>query len=423
MLSRKDVRTTGISGGCLVGALSGLLAVGFFGVLAGCEAPQPLNEPFAPPAADEPAYARPLPPGELALRRLDPSSYPDFSRAFNHRDGLVEAARQSLVYLSKPSSRRYFPYGVHTHRNVVESLERFIETVQEARSAAELDDLIRNRFDVYQSVGWDDRGTVFFTGYYTPIFEARLTRDSRFRYPLYRLPADLVKDVDGRTHGRRTADGRLVKYYSRAEIERDLLLAGTEIAWLSDPFEAYLVTIQGSAKLRLADGSQFSLAYAGNNGHEYASAGQAMIRDGLLSPNDMSVQAMQRVFRERPELVTQYCWQNPRTVFFTEGDGTPRGSLNVPVTARASLATDKSVFPRACVTFIETFVPSRSGEQVPVARFMFDQDTGGAIRAAGRADIYMGIGAAAGQIAGRTASEGRLYYLFAKDGFPSLMTD
>ncbi len=41
-------------------------------------------------------------------------------------------------------------------------------------------------------------------------------------------------------------------------------------------------------------------------------------------------------------------------------------------------------------------------------------DAGGAIRAPGRCDIYMGIGEEAGHLAGQTSQEGHLYYLFLK---------
>ncbi|MFH1730638.1 MAG: 3D domain-containing protein, partial [Planctomycetota bacterium] len=44
------------------------------------------------------------------------------------------------------------------------------------------------------------------------------------------------------------------------------------------------------------------------------------------------------------------------------------------------------------------------------------QDRGAAIRAPGRCDIYMGVGEEAGKLAGYTYNEGRLYYLFVKDG-------
>jgi membrane-bound lytic murein transglycosylase A len=46
---------------------------------------------------------------------------------------------------------------------------------------------------------------------------------------------------------------------------------------------------------------------------------------------------------------------------------------------------------------------------------MLDQDTGGAIRTAGRADVYLGSGDEAEQVAGATRSEGQLYYFFVKE--------
>jgi membrane-bound lytic murein transglycosylase A len=47
--------------------------------------------------------------------------------------------------------------------------------------------------------------------------------------------------------------------------------------------------------------------------------------------------------------------------------------------------------------------------------FALDQDTGGAIRAAGRCHVYMGVGDHVAELAGGTYREGRLYYLFIKD--------
>ena len=51
--------------------------------------------------------------------------------------------------------------------------------------------------------------------------------------------------------------------------------------------------------------------------------------------------------------------------------------------------------------------------------FALDQDTGGAIRAPGRCDVYMGQGSEAGLLAGQTYQEGRLFYLFLKDRYLS----
>jgi membrane-bound lytic murein transglycosylase A len=66
---------------------------------------------------------------------------------------------------------------------------------------------------------------------------------------------------------------------------------------------------------------------------------------------------------------------------------------------------------------IDAELPRRvsSGVQVlPFRGFVCDQDTGGAIRAPGRCDIYMGVGRQAQDLAGRTRQEGRLYYLMLK---------
>jgi membrane-bound lytic murein transglycosylase A len=119
----------------------------------------------------------------------------------------------------------------------------------------------------------------------------------------------------------------------------------------------------------------------------------------------------------------RYLWLNPRTTFFAERRGGPFGKLNVPVTAFATIATDKEVYPRAMPAFLVTLVPGSAGGgttpysgTVPFGGFMLDQDAGGAIRSAGRADIYMGVGPQAEQLAGAQLHPGRLYYLAVREG-------
>ena len=102
--------------------------------------------------------------------------------------------------------------------------------------------------------------------------------------------------------------------------------------------------------------------------------------------------------------------------------GSPRGSLNEPVTPMRTIATDKSIYPRACLAFLSTNVPGIGGRMAvdrKFSGFVLDQDTGGAIRAPGRCDVYMGVGDDAGRRAGQTYEEGKLYYLFLK---PSVLT-
>ena len=363
-------------------------------------------------------YDRPLPPGQLALRKItDPNRFPDFTQGWRDLDTLQAAIRKSQSYLAKPSSKQYFPYGDVNHDRAVKSLDTFLTLLDSGARSDEINGLVRAHFDVYESVGCDDRGTVLFTGYYTPIFDGSLTRTLQFRYPLYKAPVDLVKGPDGQTLGRREADGRIVSYPSRTTIEDSGMLRGQELVWLSDPFEAYIAHVQGSAKIRLPDGQLVTAGYAGNNGQEYQSVAKMLIADGKIPSDRMSLAAMIDYFKGHPEEVDRYVRRNPRYVFFQIGEGPPRGCLNEPVTAWRTIATDKSIFPRACLAFIATNLPQME-RGVVVARpwngFMLDQDAGGAIRAAGRCDVYMGVGDEAGQLAGQTYQEGRLYYLFLK---------
>lgn len=378
----------------------------------GCRT-EPEPEPVKPP------YDNPLPPGQSALRKItNPYEIPDFTMACLDLENLLDSILNSHRYLSKPSSKRFFPVGEITHSRAIESLEAFGELIKHRPKGAALNQAIRDNFDVYVSVGCDNCGTVLFTGYYTPIFEGSKWRDKQYRYPLYNKPPDLVKGPGGEILGRRTADGAIIQYPPRTVIESSQMFKGNELIWLTDPFEAYIAHVQGSAKIRLPNGILRTVGYAGNNGYEYRSISQQMVSDGVINKNQLSLAAMIDYFKRHQDQVAKYTGLNPRFVFFRELEGPPRGSLNEPVIAYRTIATDKSIFPRAGITYITTTLPKIQDGQIVnelYSGFALDQDTGGAIRAPGRCDVYMGVGDKAGRLAGQTYQEGKLYYLFLKD--------
>jgi membrane-bound lytic murein transglycosylase A len=372
----------------------------------------------------ETPYDKPLLPGQSALRKItDPYEIPDFTMACFDLSDMRTAIDRSLNYLSKPSSQQFFPLGDVTHKRAVDSLKAFADMMDSRLTPTSMNETIRARFDVYMSVGCDDNGTVLFTGYYTPIFDGSMTRTQRFEYPLYKMPEDLVKGPDGETLGRRGPTGVITQYPTRAEIESTKMLEGTELVWLSDPFEVYIAHVQGSAKIRLPDGKLITVGYAANNGHDYHSISKELVNDGRITSDQLSLAAMIDFFKNNPDLVDTYVWRNPRFVFFKVQDGEPRGSLNEEVIPLRTIATDKSIFPRGCLTFISTRLPMETGGTISneyYSGFALDQDTGGAIRAPGRCDVYMGIGEQAGRLAGQTYQEGKLYYLFLKSAEPGL---
>jgi len=367
---------------------------------------------------EAPQYDRQLPPGQYALRKItDPAMIPDISLACYDTVDLRKGIDHSLSYLSKPSSRQFFPMGDITHEQAVASLRAMSDLLDQGLRGKNLQSMILSKFDFYQSVGCDNKGTVLFTGYYTPIFDGSLTPDARFKYPLYKQPDDLVKGPNGEILGRKLAGGAIMPYPSRREIDQTGMLKGQEAAWMADPFEVYIAHVQGSARLRLPDGKQATMGYAANKGHEYNSVAQEMIRDRLVPASGMSLKTMIDYFKSHPDKIDTYVYRNPRYVFFRVDQGDPRGSLNEPVIPMRTIATDKSIYPRACLGFLKTVLPRPAGYRIvkaPYTGFVLDQDTGGAIRAPGRCDVYMGVGDQAGEMAGQVYEEGQLYYLFLK---------
>ncbi|MFK7960294.1 MAG: MltA domain-containing protein [Phycisphaerales bacterium] len=369
-----------------------------------------------------PEYARPLPPGAPSLEPGDRTlARTRLAEAFDARDGkLIDAIDASLRWFAAPSSQRAFPFTTGdltvSHERAKASTEALRTIVIDAADGASFADEVLRQFEVWDSVGWDGSGDVLFTGYYAPEFPASRTRTARFSAPLHGRPEDLVTDpVSGTPLGRRTSAGT-VPYFTRAEINAGDLMAGREIAWLENELDAYLVHVNGSAKLMLDDGDVIYVGYDGKTDRPYASLGRAMIRDGLLGESGASIPAIRRVFRRQPEAVTALMNENESFVFFTEygGGSWPSGSLGVKVHAGASVATDKAVFPRGGPVLVDTMRRTFSGGAEPYVRLMLDQDTGGAITAPGRADLFMGTGAAAGILAGEQAAIGGLSYLLLR---------
>jgi membrane-bound lytic murein transglycosylase A len=197
-------------------------------------------QPPKPPQAIN--YSQELPPGELALRKLSPDQYPDFSGAVTmfNLPRLDGAIGHSLAYLATPSSQHFFPYQDITHDRAAASLVALKKLIDiELQSPANdggrrFDSAIRSQFDVYQSIGALDpntgnyTGDVLFTGYFTPTYDASLTRTGPFQYPLYKRPADLVVDPDGLHAHRHLADGSDVPCYTRRQIETGHAMDGND---------------------------------------------------------------------------------------------------------------------------------------------------------------------------------------------------
>lgn len=361
-----------------------------------------------------PDYGSPLAEGAPALLPLGPNEkIPDLAHEWEARDAILPALENSLAWTRREHAKQFFPIAGIDHARALASLERFKELLSQSYGPEDFQKSIEREFQVYKSAGWNGRGGgVLFTGYCTPILQGSLQPDDQHRYPLYRLPKDLVKGRDGGVLGWETPQGRRPQYPSRAAIEASGMLKGQELVWLADPLDAYIAHVNGSAFVQLPDGSMFRVGYAGKNGRTYTSLGKELEGDGVIPRGEASLRTIRAwAASASAEDLHDYLNRNQSYVFFTPIEGNPHGSLDVEVTGGRSLATDKSLFPRGAIVFASA--PKDDGT---INRILFDQDTGGAIRTAGRADVYLGIGPEAEERAGRTKLEGQLYYFFLKQG-------
>jgi len=337
------------------------------------------------------------------------------------RQALLASIDNSLRYLQTGDAaaayERYPVPGI-TRDRVIRSLERFRQLVLTSQSPEELESAVKREFAFYQSVGKDGKGNVLFTAYYEPIYPASRVPTVEYRYPIYRLPADFTRW----RHPNPT----------RAQLEgKDGLLGaksplrGLELAWMRHRLESFLVHIEGSARLLLTDGSEMTVGFAGKTDYPYTSVGRELAKDGKLPLKGMTLPIMSRYFNQHPYELSSYLPRVRGFVFFKETNGAPAmGSINVPVTAERSIATDKSLMPPGALALIHTSLPFPNAtgqmEYRTVSRYVLDQDTGTAIKGPGRVDYYMGTGKLAGDRAGMTGGNGQLYYLLLKEGATGL---
>ncbi len=340
-------------------------------------------------------------------------------------DSLLAASESSLAYFLRVPGDTVFTFGPveRTASQLAAGILRFREVMSESRGVEERREMLSREFILLRSIGRSGRGDVLFTGYFEPLLEARRHVEPPFQYPVYGVPEDLV-EVDladfGLDRGPKTLVGRvdgntLVPYADRAAIDfdPDFALAAEVLGYLDDPLDVFFLHVQGSGTLIFPGGGRLRAGYEVNNGHRYRSIGRLLIDDGLVSRDEMSMQAIRAYLETHPEDLQRVLSYNSSYVFFRPlpADGGPLGCYGVALTAGRSVATDRSLFPAPVAVWIEGTMPDGASGERPFARFAFNQDTGSSIIGPGRVDLFVGAGEGAAEIAGRMQHGGRLYLL------------
>ncbi len=267
------------------------------------------------------------------------------------------------------------------------------------------------------------------TGYYEPLVRASRTRGGQYQWPLYAAPSDLLTidlgsvypELAGKRIRGKLVGKRVVPYDTRAEIAASPKQPPV-IVWVNDPVEAFFLTVQGSGRALLPSGQTIRLAYADHNGRPYASIGKWLADQGQMPLAKASMQNIKAWAKLHPGRVQEMLNANPAEVFFREeavsdADLGPRGGYGIPLVSQRAIAVDTSFVPLGAPVYLSTTYPATAR---PLDRLVFAQDTGAAIKGAGRADFYWGFGDEAGALAGRMKQRGEMWVLWPKQaGAPS----
>jgi membrane-bound lytic murein transglycosylase A len=270
----------------------------------------------------------------------------------------------------------------------------------------------------------------------------------QFHVPLYRRPPDLMVQSQSASQNHqiqsqnqkkagpapkkaswvfpnRGAVGRLndkkefEAYHDRLAIEEGALDGkNLEICYIADPFEAMSIQIQGSARVRLEDGTILRLNYNGHNGHNYTAVGRILVERNLIPREEMSMDRIKRWMLANPDQAREVRGTNKSFVFFRitglNNEDEPVGAQGVHLVPGRSIAVDKT-HVYGTPFFIESDLPiDNPRPATKFRRLMVAQDTGSAIIGPARADLYWGAGDAAGKIAGRIRQQGRFVMLMPR---------
>ena len=366
-----------------------------------------------------------------ALKKLSVSRYPEFTDDMNY-DGLKEAIQESLTYLRKlPPDRKFrFDEDVYDTQHMIKTLALLGDFLGYAPSKETLNKFIRSCFQVYKARGRKETGDVLFTGYYEPALEASASPGPAFPYPVFARPEDhVVIDLsrfgprfkgEKQIVGRVTDDRTIIPYYDRREINEGRLAGKVHpLAYVKDRVDLFFLQIQGSGKLYIDGGAPFYVQYHTTNGHPYKSIGALLIREGKIAREEMSMQKIRSYLREHPDEVDDVLNYNPSYVFFKLNKDGPCGCYGTKVTAGRSVALEKRIFPAAAVGFMTSQKPvvdaaGNISKWQDFSRFVLNQDTGGAIKGPGRADLFWGDGPYAEIAAGYSQHPGELYFFMLR---------
>lgn len=280
-----------------------------------------------------------------------------------------------------------------------------------------LKNYIEANFEPY-AVAVNGQTTGKFTSYYEANIRASYEKGGKYQYPIYGKPKDIVevnlRDFDPSLPNQRligrVKNGKLVKYYTRQEIDNGQLDAPV-ILWGDDEVDIFIMQIQGAAVATLPNGEEVRVGYAENNGHKFRGIGSILLEKKLIKPSEASMPKIREWLKKNGDSAKKNMLLNNRYIFhqIVKADG-PIGAMGLPLYAGRAMAVDRSYIPLGSMMWLETTAPDGS----KLHKMVMAEDVGSAIIGGVRGDYFWGHGEEALAEAGRMNARGRYYILIPK---------
>lgn len=195
------------------------------------------------------------------------------------------------------------------------------------------------------------------------------------------------------------------------------------MVWLVDPFDVFVLHVQGSAILQLSDDSRRGIHYAQSNGRTYQSIGAYLVKTGRMYRADVTMDSIRDYIRRHAQERDLILHQNNSFIFFHWSEAGPTvDNLGQPLTAGRSIAVDHRCYPPGGLADLDSrqpvFVDGVMIGWKRLQRFVSVQDTGSALVGSGRVDVFWGSDEQAGRAAERMKEDGSLFLLIPNEGEP-----
>lgn len=214
-------------------------------------------------------------------------------------------------------------HALEVFRKDCQKSQRYEELKNVCQKAQQTNDgamFFVSNFYAYKLYNNDFHDEGMITGYYEPLLYGSLKKTQRYKYPVYKIPKDLVLSninslQEYKSIGKRVGK-KIIPYDTRASIEKNPNNKNLEaIAYVDDKIDLFFLQVQGSGKIQLDSGEILNIGYAGQNGRAYTSIGRYFIDNEIISKEDISVQTIKEELLKKPSTIDKILNLNESYVF------------------------------------------------------------------------------------------------------------